>query len=293
MPSRRTFLLAAGTAPLLAARPANKKLVLIAGKPSHPPGMHEHTAGVLLLAKCLGGFPGLDVQVVRGGYPADDAVLTGADAVLVYADGGGGHPLATADRIARMGKLAAAGVGLVCLHFAVEVPAGEFGERFRDLLGGCYEHQWSCNPIWEPEFATLPAHPIARGVKPFRARDEWYFNMRFRPELAGVTPILTATPTDAVRNGPYVYPKGPYPHIQAAKGRPEHLMWCVERPDGGRGVGFTGGHFHSNWGIDEFRKVVLNALVWACKLEVPPTGVVSEVTAADLAANLDPKPGKK
>ena len=46
-------------------------------------------------------------------------------------------------------------------------------------------------------------------------------------------------------------------------------MWAVERPDGGRGVGFTGGHFHRNWRDDNFRKVVLNALLWICKVEVP------------------------
>jgi len=34
-------------------------------------------------------------------------------------------------------------------------------------------------------------------------------------------PILVAKPTDETRNGPYVFPKGPYPHIQAEKGRSE------------------------------------------------------------------------
>ena len=74
------------------------------------------------------------------------------------------------------------------------------------------------------------------------------------------------------RDGPYVYPKGPYAHIQEAKGQPEAMMWAVERPDGGRGVGFTGGHFHKNWLDDNFRKVVLNAAVWICKVEVPGRG---------------------
>ena len=30
-----------------------KKLVIVAGKPSHPPRMHEFNAGARLLAKCL------------------------------------------------------------------------------------------------------------------------------------------------------------------------------------------------------------------------------------------------
>jgi hypothetical protein len=68
----------------------------------------------------------------------------------------------------------------------------------------------------------------------------------------------------------------------------------VERPDGGRGVGFTGGHFHKNWLNDDFRKAVLNALLWICKAEVPRDGVASSVSPADIEQNLDPKgPPKK
>ena len=37
-------------------------------------------------------------------------------------------------------------------------------------------------------------HPITRGVKPFAADDEWYYHMRFREGMSGVTPILTAMP---------------------------------------------------------------------------------------------------
>jgi hypothetical protein len=34
---------------------ADKRIVLIAGKPSHPPGMHEFRAGSMLLQKALSG----------------------------------------------------------------------------------------------------------------------------------------------------------------------------------------------------------------------------------------------
>jgi hypothetical protein len=39
-------------------------------------------------------------------------------------------------------------------------------------------------------------------------------------------------------------------------------MMDLERPNGGRGFGFTGGHKHVNWADDNFRKVVLNGLLW-------------------------------
>ena len=293
--SRREFLAASAAAalagPALTAEP--KKLVLVAGTPSHPPGMHEFNAGVRLLARCLAGFPGLEVSVNLNGWPRNQSVFDGAAGILVYADGGAGHPAIQQDRLSFLGGLMAKGVGLMCAHYGVEVPKDKGGKEFQDWIGGYYETAWSCNPIWRPEFKEFPKHPIANGLKPFAAEDEWYFNMRFRPEMKGVTGILTAVPPDSVRDGPYVYPKGPYKHIQEAKGRPEHVMWAVERADGGRGVGFTGGHFHTNWQNDNFRKAVLNALVWICKLDVPKDGVESKVSDEDIRANLDPKPGKK
>src|SRR5262249_29742774 len=135
-----------------------------------------------------------------------------------------------------------------------------------------------------------PDHPVARGVKPFRIRDEWYYHMRFVPGMNNVTPILTAVPPDATRGAPgTVSSHGGNPEVQKHMGEPEHMMWVYERPDGGRGFGFTGAHFHKNWGDENFRKVVLNALLWITKLEVPKEGVESQVSPEQLKENLDPK----
>jgi type 1 glutamine amidotransferase len=224
---------------------------------------------------------------------------------VFYMDGGARHEIVQDQgrRLAKIEDWVRRGVGIGCMHYAVEVVPDQAGEALRRWIGGYYEHLYSCNPIWEPQFTQLPDHPVTRGVRPFTIRDEWYFNMRFlgggpgnRPHITdGVrfTPVLVASPSDQVRDGPYVYPRGPYPHIQAARGRAECMLWLVERPDGGRGFGFTGGHFHDNWGNDDLRKLILNTLLWVAKVEVPPQGVISRVTAADLDANLDPKPAPK
>jgi len=312
--NRSTFLrlaLAAGaTAPLglrslvtaaetTAARP--RKLVLIAGKPSHPPGIHEFRAGTILLEKRLAEVPGLIIDRHESGWVTDEATFTDADAVVCFSDGNASHPLLQGDgRLATMEKLVTRGVSFGCMHFGVEVPKDIAGDKFRDWMGGCYENAFSCNPIWTPEFSDFPEHPITRGLQPFAIRDEWYFNMRFTEgfdatgtkEIDGVkfTPILIGTPPDATRDGPYVHPSGPYPHIVAAKGRPEVLLWAVERPDGGRGLGFTGGHFHRNWMDENFRKLILNALCWVSGVEVPAAGVDSApVSEEEIALNLDDK----
>jgi hypothetical protein len=285
-------VLLAAFACLGAAPQEKKKLVLVAGRMSHGPGDHEFRAGSLLLQKCLEGFPGLEVVVVSEGWPQDTAVFDGATAIVCYADGGGGHPFIQKDRLGFIDGFAKKGVGLGFMHYGVEVPKGAAGDKFLEWIGGHYEHEYSCNPMWSPEYLKFPEHPVARGVKPFSTNDEWYMNIRFRPDMAGVTSILSAAPSDKVRGGPYVYPKGPYPHVVANAGRAETMMWTTERADGGRGFGFTGGHRHKNWGDENHRKVVLNALVWLCKLEVPADGVASSVSAEDLEKNLDPKKKK-
>jgi Trehalose utilisation len=293
--TRREFLattLAAGLAAPLSAADKPKVLVLIAGTPSHGPGAHEFNAGTALLASKLKGVPGLEVRFNKSGWPKDETIFDGADGIFIYCDGGPGHPILQWNRLELLGGMMKKGVGLMCAHYGVEVPKDKGANELRDWIGGCYEHEFSCNPMWKPKFETFPDHPIARGVKPFAVDDEWYFNMRFRPEMTGVTPILSAVPSDAVRNGPYVYPRGPYKHIQDAKGRSEHMMWATERTDGGRGIGFTGGHVHTNWKNDNYRKVVLNALLWLVKLDVPKEGFASTVSDEEIVANMDPK-GKK
>ena len=282
-------LLLAGALLGLNASAADKKIVLIAGAPSHAPGDHEFNAGVQLLNECLNKQPGIKSVFSLNGWPKDISIFNGADAVLFFMDGGGRHPMIQEDRLKIIGELMKKGVGLACAHYAVEVPKDKGGPEFLDWIGGYYEDRWSTNPHWEADITKLPVHPITRGVKPFKVKDEWYYNIRFRPEMKGVTPILVAKPDDETRQGKTSSPRGPYPHIVADSGREEVLAWAVERPDGGRGFGFTGGHAHKNWGNEDFRKLMLSALLWVAKAEVPKDGVPCTVTDEQLKLNLDPK----
>ena len=280
---------------------ADKRIVLIAGKPSHPPGMHEFRAGCLLFQKALSVVPGVTIQVYDMGWPSkmvdgarvdDTAALENADAVLIYADGGRGHPAIQGEHLKTIEALAAKGVGLGFAHYAVEVPTGVPGDAMHKLIGGFYETNFSVNPMWKPAFDKLPTHPVTRGVGPFATHDEWYFNMRWTADpaiKARITPILVSTPSDAVRKGPYVHPQGPYDHVVADSGKAETMMWVYERPNGGRGFGFTGGHTHANWGDPNQRKILLNALLWIAKVDVPARGVEDRITADDLTRNLDDK----
>src|SRR5262245_52130720 len=96
---RLTWLavLAGATVMTFSAQAPEKRIVLIAGRPSHPPGMHEFRAGSMLLQKALTGFPGVKVEVYTMGWPSkevdgkrvdDNTPLESADAIFIYADGG-------------------------------------------------------------------------------------------------------------------------------------------------------------------------------------------------------------
>jgi hypothetical protein len=276
------------------ASAADKKVLLIAGTVSHGPGAHEHNAGVLLLQKCLAGVPGLKTEVSLNGWPKDPAALNGVDAVIMYCDGGVKHLALAENRLGVLSALARRGVGIGCVHYAVE-PTKEKGQtEFLQWIGGAFEIDWSVNPHWDAHFKSLPTHPITRGVQPFTIRDEWYFNMRFVDGRKGVSPILVAVPDASTTSRPNGAHSGnPAVRASVAKGEPQVVSWAYERPDGGRGFGFTGAHFHANWANNDFRRTVLNAILWLAKMEVPAGGVKSVVTESDLAANLDPKPAPK
>jgi type 1 glutamine amidotransferase len=217
--------------------------------------------------------------MARDGWPKDPRTFENAKAVVFYMDGGGGHPIIQKDHREQVQKLIDAGVGFANLHYAVEYPKSQ-SQHVLAWLGGYYETGFSINPHWDADFKSLPEHPIARGVRPFKIRDEWYYNIRFAPAEQGVTPILKATPPDDTRR------------TEAARqfpGREEIVAWAFERPGGGRSFGFTGGHTHKNWANDNFRRLVTNAILWTAKVEVPKDGAPVEMDPAEINKNLDRK----
>lgn len=274
----------------LAAFAQPKKIVFIAGPPSHGPGEHEYRAGSLLFASCLDKLPDISTVVYSNGWPQQANALDGAATIVVFCDGGPADPILQDDRLKTIGNQMDHGCGFVCLHYAVE-PTIEKGEtEFLKWLGGAFEINWSVNPTWTADFTSLPDHPITRGVKPFKLFDEWYFHMRFPEQLKGVTPILVAVPdasTTSRRDGPHE--DNPVVRELVSRHEPQAVAWAFVRPDGGRGFGYTGGHYHKNWGDDNVRKLVLNAILWTAKIEVPPNGVESSLAPGQIGENLDAK----
>lgn len=236
-----------------------KQYLLVAGPPSHGYGSHEHYAGLRILQDAIEkSSDDAQVTLVKG-WPSDEQIAK-ADSIVIYCDGGGRH--VAMDHRDQLRKRLADGVGLVCLHYAVEMTPGESGKDWEELLGGHFEINYSVNPHWIADFKTLPDHPITRGVEPFATDDEWYFHLRFT-ELGKVTPILSAVAPESTMKRPDGAHSG-NPHVRksVAAGEPQTVAWAYDRPDGGRSFGFTGGHYHWNWGNDDVRRLVTNAIRW-------------------------------
>ncbi|MFT5731721.1 MAG: type 1 glutamine amidotransferase [Planctomycetota bacterium] len=265
-----------------------RKVVFVAGSRSHGNGAHEHRAGSILLASRLARLPGFEAVVVTEGWPEDESVFDDASAVVVFCTGGEGHVLNS--RLEAFDKLMKRGVGLGTIHYGVETVKGPAGDKFLDWQGGFFEPHWSINPHWTAKFETFVEHPVTQGLTPFEVNDEWYYHMRFREGMKGITPILTAMPD----NGTLMRKDGPHsnnPHVRAAvidRKEPQHVVWVANRSGGGRGFGFTGGHNHINWQDDNFRRTALNAIVWISNGDVPEGGVPSATPdKAEMDANQD------
>lgn len=80
------------------------------------------------------GLP-VEVAIAHHGWPEDESIFDGAKAVIIYSDGNARHPVN--EHEAKMDELVSNGVGLMCMHYGVEVPKGQQGEYFKKQLWCC------------------------------------------------------------------------------------------------------------------------------------------------------------
>jgi len=296
--TRRRFMAVGGVGLATSMRPvwshepdSMKRIVFIAGTSSHDFGGHQHAAGCRFLANCLNALPHVKTEVVADQWPSDERIFDGVDAVIIYGDGGGSHIVNGHEET--VAQLIRRGVGLGILHYALMPPTEQMYSLFLQGIGGYYEPGWSVNPTWHAEIKHLPVHPITRGVKPFAIKDEWYYHMRFVPEFKGVQPLLSVVPPASTLKRP----DGPHSNNPAVRkevlelGRAQHLAWAYERPDRGRGFGFTGAHTYWNWAHSDIRTLVLNAIAWLAHMDIPEKGIPSSPPSAkSLAEFVGPAP---
>jgi hypothetical protein len=251
--ARFKFILAALVVAFVSGRllAADQKTVLLVGQSpdGHPRATHEYMAGVELLAKLLEPTSGLKVTTVQADEPWSDGprVLGEVDGVVLFLSEGARWTQADPRRRDALARLAARGGGFIALHWAMGTKSAEPIEPFLKLLGGCHGGPDRKYRVVETELRIAdPAHPVAAGLENFRVRDEFYYQLKLVGPPQGVRSLLEA----------------------AIDGRAETVAWTWERPDGGRSFGFTGLHFHENWNLPQYRKLVAGAVLWTLDLPV-------------------------
>lgn len=245
----------------LTAPAAAKKIILIGGKKSHDVGEHDFPNGIPAIAALLHAAPefaGADVLAYTAGWPADLSVLNGASAIVCYFDGVQEKPEPFNDpaRITAVQKLMDAGTGLVCLHQASTVPKDNASIPMTEWLGA--RRNGMADRTTEP-VTLAPAtatHPICAGMDEFTYTDEFYPSLIFHHDSQRIVPILRAK-------------------LPKEDPKDRIIAWAYERPDGGRGFGFTGGHYLAVFDQPQIRRMLLNAIAWSAHLEVPKAGIAT------------------
>jgi len=244
---------------------APKKLLLVGqGPDGHPKQTHEYTAGVEIVAKCLKDFPGIETTVVMADGPWKEGpeLIERADGVLLFVSEGAKWVSADPKRLEAFQRLAKRGGGLAVLHWGMGTRDVEPIAPFVAMFGGCHGGPDRKYKVLDKvELVPLAKdHPVLTAVGPVASKEELYYKLKFPKDEKGLTALLKAN----------------------VDGTDETVCWAWERPDGGRSFGFSGLHFHDNWKLPEYRRLVGQAALWIVKQPVPEKGLKVELSEKDL-----------
>ena len=256
-----------------------RKVVLIGGAKSEGSGRHDYPNAIRVLDRLLKSSPelqsapGLEIESHPDGWPADSA-FDRASAMVWYFDGLDNHPLLATERRERFEAAMRAGVGLVVLHQASTVPATDRTVDLQRWLGGARYGMFDRATEMAEVAPATPAHPVSRGLAPFTYLDEFYPTLRWQD---GVQPILKARLHVEFREGKDLVIGEPVTSTVA---------WVYERAGGGRAFGYTGAHYLAAFDQPTVRKMILNAIAWTARIEVPAAGISSHDAVVTRAADM-------
>jgi mannose-6-phosphate isomerase-like protein (cupin superfamily)/type 1 glutamine amidotransferase len=176
------------------------------------------------------------------------------------------HVLDNEPRRVAMERLMSKGAGLIALHQASTVPSQASTIPMADWLGAVrFGMADRTTEIAQIQISGAGKSPIANGLKPFELLDEFYPTLTFS-KTDKITPILSAKVHIQTRDNKPVFEEPPADHI---------IAWAAERPNGGRSFAFTGGHYLLTLDQPQIRDMLLNAILWTSKRDVPPAGLTT------------------
>lgn len=172
------------------------------------------------------------------------------------------------DYLNQVDSLHKAGMGVVVLHWAVAATNFRAANLYRSWFGGGFVDGYSHNPLGMWTMTPVKSgkkHPIMRGVGPWTYKDEIFSRFMVIPEDPHRTDLLM----------------GEAPKTNQGAIDSTCITWAYE--DGkARGLIYGGMDYHSALLNDNYRRFLLNAIVWAAGIEVPKDGVKSNAKQLQL-----------
>lgn len=235
---------------------AKKKLLLVSqGPDGHPKNTHEYVAGLRILAELLKKTPGVEITSVRadGKWADGPELIDRADGVVLFLAEGAKWASADEQRLAALKRVQKRGGGLSVLHWGMGAKEEGPIKEFVALFGGCHGGPDRKYKVLETK-ATIATkdHPATRGLGAFEVKDEFYYKLKFPKQDDGVkvTPLLKVTIDDE-----------------------EHVVAWAAEAGKGRSFGFSGLHFHDNWKLPQYRRLVAQGVLWTVRVETPKDGL--------------------
>ncbi|MAV34402.1 MAG: hypothetical protein CMJ59_03000 [Planctomycetaceae bacterium] len=248
----------------MSAVAADKRLLLLAqGPDGHPRLTHEYQAGVRVISRCLEDHPGLQLRVVSadGAWPQGPDLIRQADGIVLFLAEGAKWIQREPRRLQALTQLAQNKGGLVVLHWGMGTRPANYIDQFLQLFGACHGGQDRKYKVVQTRArVALPGHQIMSGIDDFDVTDEFYYRLKR---------VRSASP--------------PIPQLTVEiDGRREMVAWSWQRSDGGRSFGFSGLHFHENWKLVEYRRLVAQAVLWTLQMAIPANGLSVNIAPAEL-----------
>lgn len=247
-------ILAALSRSTVAHEPSAKRVLLIGQSPdNHKPTTHEYMPAAALMYTMLSRVKGVQPVVVKadGKWEGGPDLIDSADGIFLFASEGARWISEDANRLAAMQRLAKRGGGFACWHWGMGTRKAKPIDAFVELFGGCHGGPDRKHKVMNvPATMATPDHPVAKGVKPFHVQEEFYYALKFGNNPQRVVPLVT---------------------IEMDGGGKHTVGWAWTRPDSGRSFGFSGGHFHERWRVEQYRRLAVQGVLWSVKIPFDDT----------------------
>ena len=274
---------------------AETRILLVATPPDHPHGSHMYEFDCGTLAACLNQTDGVQATQTLN-WPPDPKLLEGVKSIVFYSSPVGEkvlHP----DHRAQFLKLMNDGVGLVAIHWSTGVGYSPLAddpalrEQFAQVLGGWFRRPPGRVAFDAPLLVQVdPQHAACRGWTPFKLKDEYYLDLVFHPQAHPILQVQIDGQDHTVawsleRSGGGISRSRIRENLDSETSSP---IRGDSNRNPGRSFATVLGHYHDNFTNPDFRRFLVNGILWTAHIDVPAEG--APVAVADEALRL-PEPG--